>query len=88
MSLIDDLAGVESRPSPYPGPRCTVALILAQISDDERGSLTRLIDNPTVPGSRIAEALTKNGYEITDKTVLRHRKRGTSTGCRCSKVSE
>lgn len=83
MSLIDDLTSVESRRGTYPGPQCTVAHIMGQLTDDERESVIRVIDNPDIPGSVIAGALTRNGYPIADKTVLRHRKRGQASGCRC-----
>lgn len=88
MSLIDDLASVETQTGMYPGPQCTVSKILSQINDDERDRLRRVIDNPGLPGSVIAGALTRNGYAVADKTVLRHRKRGTASGCRCPKDSE
>jgi hypothetical protein len=85
MSLIDDLVSIESRRGTYPGPQCTVAKIMGQISEDDRAQLCRVLDNPDVPGSVIAGALTRNGYPVADKTVLRHRKRGTSSGCHCPK---
>lgn len=88
MSLIDDLVRVEERGGLYPGPKCTVARIMEQISTADRETLERLIDNPAIPGSLIAEALTRNGHSITDKTVLRHRKRGAAAGCRCPRDSE
>lgn len=88
MSLIDDLMQVEARPGIYPGPQCTVARIMSLITDEDRTHLTRLIDNRDIPGSVIAGALTRNGYTVADKTVLRHRKRGTASGCRCPKDSE
>lgn len=88
MSLIDDLVNVESRRGTYPGPQCTVARIMSQLSEDDRDAVARVIDNTEIPGSIIAGALTRNGYSIADKTVLRHRKRGSSSGCRCPKDSE
>ena len=88
MSLKDDLVSVESRRGTYPGPQCTVARILGQITDDDREHLCRVLDNSEIPGSVIASALTRNGYPITDKTLLRHRKRGTASGCRCPKGTE
>lgn len=83
MSLLDDLVSVESRGGTYPGPQCTVARIMDQLGEQDREATARLIDNPSIPGSAIAQALTRNGYPIADKTVLRHRKRGMSSGCRC-----
>jgi hypothetical protein len=83
MSLIADLSKIESRRGTFPGPQCTVARIMSQLSEDERTNLTRVIDNPEIPGSVIAGALTSNGYPVADKTVLRHRKRGQSSGCHC-----
>ena len=88
MSLIDDLVSVESRRGTYPGPQCTVARIMGQLSENDREAVTRVLDNPEIPGSVIAGALTRNGFPIADKTVLRHRKRGTSSGCRCPKDEE
>jgi hypothetical protein len=83
MSLLEDLEQVESRRGTYPGPQCTVTKILSQLDATDRTAAQRLIDNPDIPGSAIAEALTRNGYPIADKTVLRHRKRGEASGCRC-----
>lgn len=80
---MDDLAGIESRRGTYPGPQCTVARIMGQLTEADRAHLTRIIDNPEIPGSVIAGALTRNGYSVADKTVLRHRKRGMSSGCHC-----
>lgn len=87
MSLLDDLVSVESRRGTYPGPQCTVAKILDQLENQDHEAAARLIDNPDIPGSAIAEALTRNGFPIADKTVLRHRKRGTSSGCRCPRTT-
>lgn len=87
MSLLDDLESVESRRGTYPGPQCTVARIMDQLEDQDRATALRLIDNPDIPGSAIAEALTRNGFPIADKTVLRHRKRGQSSGCRCPRTA-
>lgn len=80
---MDDLSVIEARRGTYPGPQCTVARILNQLTDDDRDHLVRVIDNTDIPGSVIAGALTRNGYSVADKTVLRHRKRGMSSGCHC-----
>jgi hypothetical protein len=82
-TLTDALKDVEAGLGRYPGPQCTVAKILEQISADDRDRLNRLLDNPDIPGSLIADALTRNGHTVSDKTILRHRRRSNGGGCRC-----
>jgi hypothetical protein len=70
------------------GPRCTVATMLDEIrQQDPKGHelLAGLIDDPTVTGASLAEALVSAGYVIQKNTILRHRHRGTGRGCSCPK---
>lgn len=83
MSLADELRSLRDGHASRPGPTCTVAVILAQLPEEDAAQLEAAIDNPSVSGSSIAGTLTRNGHAVSDKTVLRHRRRGSATGCRC-----
>ena len=75
MTLLDDIKAETTGA----GPRCTVALLLAGLTDDDRADLTAALANPSIPSSAIHRVLHKRGYAIADTTLHRHR-RGT---CRC-----
>ena len=75
MSLLDDIEAETTGT----GPRCTVALLLRGLTDDDRADLETALANPAIPASAIHRALHKRGHSIGDTTLQRHR-RGT---CRC-----
>lgn len=85
MGLADDLRNIPSGGVNLPGPACTVYKIIQQLEAQDAVQLEKLIDDKSVTGSSIAGVLTQNGYPVSDKTILRHRKRGQSSGCRCPK---
>ena len=49
--------------------------ILADLDDDDRIILEVWLNDPTVPASRIAHELTDEGYQITDGSVRKWRRR-------------
>lgn len=67
------------------GPRqCKVGYILGQLTSDQRDKLARLIDANVVPSSQLASMLRRNGYEIRDANIARHRRRlAGAAGCAC-----
>jgi hypothetical protein len=86
MSLLDVIRG-ETRTS---GPRCSVALIRDEMSDEDRANLDAALDDKTINGTAIARALLHPEYvakyrtPVSDYSVQQHR-RGD---CRCGKVSQ
>lgn len=83
MALIDDLAGLESARAKTGGTRCRIAIVLGQMSEDERAALEHLLDNTEVFGTQIADALKNNGYQVSGGHVQYHRRRTSSAGCSC-----
>lgn len=78
MTLADALAAEEAAHSK--GPACTVALILDQLDPADRAVLVEWLANPVKRHSWIAEALRKNGHQVQESTIGRHRNRK----CTCS----
>ena len=72
---------------PYrPGPACAVASYLAELLVRDAAMHARvvaLIDNPAIVASGLADVLRTDGLVAGADTVRRHRKRSTSSGCRC-----
>lgn len=62
------------------GPECSVAKIIAALSDDDAAFLAGLLNDSRNPGSRIASALKAIGHDVQAQTLNRHR-RG-ECGCR------
>jgi hypothetical protein len=83
VSLVDDLARLETARKNTGGGRCRVAVILDQMSSDERESLQHLLDNTEVFGTQIAGVLKENGYEISGAHIQHHRRRVKGGGCIC-----
>lgn len=78
MGLLDEIAK-ESRPAL---PRCTVAVVLDDLSEPERTELVAALSDPvTYTHSAITRVLTRRGYDMHDKRVANHRK-GT---CACAR---
>lgn len=62
------------------GPQCTVALVLAELDDDDRATLLDLLDS-RVPYTHIERATTAIGHRVPSGAASRHR-RGL---CGCSR---
>lgn len=82
MPLVDDLAHLEAV-KPLHGPRCTIEVILEQVQPAEAQAIIEAIDNHRIAASVLARTLTQNGYRVAQRTITRHRRRGTADGCRC-----
>lgn len=67
------------------GPRCRMSFVLAELDEDVRTKVTHLIDETTVPASKIADVFDQFGYPDLYRSITRHRRRKTSPamGCRC-----
>jgi len=62
------------------GPKCSVALLLLDMTDEDRATLTTWLADPHIPATGIADAL-RAEYEtdVSHHTIQRHR-RGD---CKC-----
>lgn len=76
MGLVEDLNAAVGRPK---GEKCSVALLLAALPDEEREALLAALANPEKMGSTIGAVLRAHGHHVQDSTVQRHR-RGA---CQC-----
>lgn len=65
------------------GPRCTIGAILDALDADTAAKVRSVLDNPAVTATRIADTLTGSGHRVQAPAVARHRRRGSSNGCRC-----
>jgi hypothetical protein len=80
-SSLDDLMASAVR---APAKQCSVGYVLEQLPEDQATKLAALIDETTVPGSRIAKVLQDNGYDIQYSSINRHRNRKKGrVGCTC-----
>ena len=63
------------------GPPCTVGLLLAFMTADDRAALIAALDDPSIQSRTIWRVLVEEGHEISDTPIGRHR-RGM---CLCSR---
>ena len=68
-SLLDDIRAAARTP----GPRCGIALITGELSEEDRQGLATAYADGTISGSIIGTALRKRGFKISDDSVRRHR---------------
>lgn len=78
MGLLDDL-GEEANFLSFPGSRCSVCELMAQLPDKERELLQLRFDDRRVTGASITKVLRANGYSFSEGTLQRHR-RGACRG--------
>ena len=75
-----------ARPPVQRGPRCTIGNILASLTTGDRETLINAIDDHGVPIANVARALTDYlDRRVSADAVSRHRRRGDSGGCVCSR---
>lgn len=82
---MSDLEGLRAESvAPYQ-KRCRVAVVLDQVTEEQRVALSDLLEpGSTIASAKVAAVLTKWGYPISYQSVQRHRRRGTAgTGCLC-----
>jgi hypothetical protein len=61
-------------------PRCKVFKVLNELSEDLKPGLVDALDNMSLTGTAIAKWLSREGFNISERSVQRHR--GGSCGCR------
>lgn len=83
MALADALDDLMSGPVKAPSKQCAVGFVLKQMSDDEQNKLAQLIDESSIPATRIAKVLQDNGFDIQYSSINRHRNRKKAQGCTC-----
>ena len=82
MSLLDDVNNLSKERS-QSGPRCGMEILFKEIKKEEQLAIMNALGNPRLNAAQIARALTRNGHPVNSRTITRHRRRGTSDGCRC-----
>ena len=80
---LDDLLTINLAPPKM----CVVRHVLNQLDEKQAEKVASLIDACVVPASSIAMVLTKNGYDITDKSITRLRRRLKGGGCVCPYIT-
>lgn len=81
--LDDDLdALIEAKPQPR-NKQCSVAFVLANVSDEQRSKIEALVDGDVVSATRIASVLQGHGFHINHTSIARHRRRKGQAGCSC-----
>ncbi|MGW0562942.1 hypothetical protein ACWDZ4_20540 [Streptomyces sp. NPDC003016] len=82
LAALDKLADA---PPAVRGPRCTVGNILEALDDATARKVREVLDTPTITSTQIADTLTASGHTVQSPAVARHRRRGSSNGCRCAR---
>ena len=88
MALIDDLASLETARKNTGGSRCRVAVVMDQMTAEERESFRHLVDETEVYGTQIAAVLKQNGHTINGAHIQHHRRRVRGAGCICLRPDE
>mgnify|MGYP007090101239 CR=1 FL=1 len=83
--LTEDLqALLESKAEVPHQKRCSVGMVLEQVTDDQREKLEILLsDGCQVASGKVADTLRKWGFDVAYNAVQRHRRRHKGTGCLC-----
>ena len=77
MSLRDQ---IHAESTVKKGPTCSVALLLADLDDEDRAALTDALADSKVPGTVIERALLKEGHRMPAYNLQRHRRGMCSCG--------
>lgn len=72
MGLAEDFGALTPQ---HGGIRCAVAVILDEMSPEDRATFVGAMANPRLQGSGIARVLRQHGYHVGDGAVQRHRRR-------------
>jgi len=64
--------------------KCSVALWLESLDESDKQKITKVVDDPLVPASRVSNLLSEFGCPKS-QNLRRHRRRmsSPSEGCRC-----
>ena len=68
--MLENLSKPEA-PSGY----CKVAAILSTLGADDAQILRTAVDDPTWVAKQLSKALKERGLQLSDTTILRHRRR-------------
>lgn len=71
MSLLSDIEAAEA--ATRKGPRCSIAIILEALSEDDAAGLRRALD--AKKAKAIATGLRSNGHQVAAETIRRHQRR-------------
>lgn len=72
MSLIEDLRRIQD--GTPTGPVCKVLSILQDMDSKTRQELIDALDDDTLYGTTIAKVLVDRGYDVTSRSIQRHRR--------------
>lgn len=79
MSLVDDLKKIQIKQ-----PSCLVGKILVELDESDRIALENVLQDRSITSSKIVHVLNKYGYELSSRTVDRHRNKNTDRSrCAC-----
>jgi hypothetical protein len=83
--MIEELLALDASQARPLQKQCRVALVLQDLSDDQKDALAPLLEpGCPVASGKVAAVLRKWGYDISYHSVMRHRRRNTArSGCRC-----
>jgi hypothetical protein len=62
---------------------CRVRSVLHNMPEEQKIKLEALLDAEIVSAAKIAFVLSKNGFQVTNKSISRHRRRFRGGGCSC-----
>lgn len=77
MGIVQDLDAIAID---YPSGKCKLCYIIKTISPDESSALDKAMRNKNVQHTVIAAVLIKNGYNVTETSVRRHRRNHYNQG--------
>ncbi|MFJ2745321.1 hypothetical protein ACIO3O_37320 [Streptomyces sp. NPDC087440] len=83
--LVAELESLAAAPSAPKGPKCGVGAFLTGTDEDTAAALDEALANPAIAAKAIADVLRAHGGPVSSYTVARHRRRGESNGCRCTR---
>jgi hypothetical protein len=72
MGLLDDIS---NEPKSRPGRRCTVDLVMAGMSKDDRSDLQKALDDALIPAMTITRVLQRRDIDLSAPAINRHRRR-------------
>jgi hypothetical protein len=75
--LLDEIMALNNN---RPGTVCGIAKMQEVLEPDDVEALNQAVANPMVKATAIARALKARGYQITDGTVTRHRRKECACG--------
>lgn len=76
---LDEMRAEARKPK---GPPCSVATLLAELADEERGQLLEALSDRGITASVITSVLAAHGHRIGHQTVTRHRGGRCACGAR------